>query len=797
MIDENQENSEVYRFGNCELDADRRELRLDSSAVTMQPKAFELLLYLVRNRHRAVDKDELQDALWPRSIVTETALTRCVMKARRAVDDDADRQAIIKTVHGHGYRFIAEIRDEPAATGPGAQEPTAAQTAPAAAATASRRGRPFGIAAVLVVAVAALWWYLAPQAVSGDVRLAVLPVENATGEPELEWTRTGLMALMNRMLEDQGVAVVSGDSVSSLAGDTPLDELLDDDGAFRPALQKTTAATHIVGASLGSEGGLYRLTYTIEGGRRPERRTVVGPEPAALIRDVAATVVTLITEGAPDNDRISSVSSDDFVNEAYARAMSLQYEGRYAEAQRLFQVVIEQEPDLFWPRYEYALTARNLRDFDNAERLFLALRDETQGNGELAHEAAVHNSLGVMYMRQRRNDEALRAFEATAELAADIQSTHYMAVANVNLGLLAKNKGDLPTAHDHMLRAQAVYEQSDIESLPGTLLNNLSGVLILMGQLDEAEQYSLAAIDNFRLTGKRLYESYALSRLSSIYRRRGLFDEAEDAAVRAKVVREELGDRRGTAASLLTLADIAHGRGDLTRSHQFALQARDIATEIDDQDVMVDALSTMARSELALGKPREAAARYAAAEAIARNHEDRMNAFGARYGLARAWIAMGDHDGARSIADQLIAESVEAGRLREETAGHNLYAEIHMQRGEWSEAVAALDLVAEIARDIGDNGLVTSAYAKLGRCWLELDDLDKAGVYIRHVLLERPTDADTGRLHARMAAAAGNYIAAASVMRGARSRAGESWTEADEELLAYLEARAEQEAAAE
>ena len=41
---------------------------MDNKAVTVQPKAFELLSNLIRNRHRAVDKDELQDALWPRSI---------------------------------------------------------------------------------------------------------------------------------------------------------------------------------------------------------------------------------------------------------------------------------------------------------------------------------------------------------------------------------------------------------------------------------------------------------------------------------------------------------------------------------------------------------------------------------------------------------------------------------------------------------------------------------------------------------------------------------------------------------
>ena len=128
MTEENTEKTEVYRFGDCVLDAARRELTMAGEPVTTQPKAFELLLYLVRHRSRAVDKDELQDALWPRSIVTETALTRCVMKARRAVGDDAERQAIIKTVHGHGYRFVAALHDKADAAAS-----AGAQTAPAPA----------------------------------------------------------------------------------------------------------------------------------------------------------------------------------------------------------------------------------------------------------------------------------------------------------------------------------------------------------------------------------------------------------------------------------------------------------------------------------------------------------------------------------------------------------------------------------------------------------------------------------------------------------------------------------------
>ena len=102
----------IYRFGSFSLDDSARELRRDGRRVETEPKTFELLLYLVQHADRAVSKDELLSALWPRQIVTETALSRCVMKARRAVADDAGRQEVIRTLHGHGYRFVCQFESE-------------------------------------------------------------------------------------------------------------------------------------------------------------------------------------------------------------------------------------------------------------------------------------------------------------------------------------------------------------------------------------------------------------------------------------------------------------------------------------------------------------------------------------------------------------------------------------------------------------------------------------------------------------------------------------------------------------
>lgn len=101
----------VYRFRDCEIDGDARELRVRGTPVDVEPRAFDLLLYLLQRRDRVVSKDELLSAIWPRQIVTEAALARCVMKARRAIGDDSVAQDIIRTLHGHGYRFVAEARD--------------------------------------------------------------------------------------------------------------------------------------------------------------------------------------------------------------------------------------------------------------------------------------------------------------------------------------------------------------------------------------------------------------------------------------------------------------------------------------------------------------------------------------------------------------------------------------------------------------------------------------------------------------------------------------------------------------
>ncbi|MEO1576457.1 MAG: transcriptional regulator, partial [Pseudomonadota bacterium] len=202
---------ETVFFGKFRLDVAARELRDGDSPVDLQPRVFDLLAYLIEHRDRAVDKNEIQDAVWRGRIVTETALTRAIMKARRAIGDSADQQSMIRTVHGHGYQFVAEVRGaDSAAPEPDPVSGSAATAAPHSVApgptavvpppaASSRRG--VAVLTAIVAAAAVLAYALWPRAYSADgVRIAVAPVINATDDEEFTWASLGLMGVANDLL---------------------------------------------------------------------------------------------------------------------------------------------------------------------------------------------------------------------------------------------------------------------------------------------------------------------------------------------------------------------------------------------------------------------------------------------------------------------------------------------------------------------------------------------------------------------------------------------------------------------
>src|SRR5262245_21307050 len=103
---------EIYEFGGCVLDVGERRLSKDGAAVTLAPRAHDLLVALVRRAGTLVTKQELLDAVWRDAHVEEGILSVHVSALRKALD------GCIETVPRAGYRFSAAVarREPPAST---------------------------------------------------------------------------------------------------------------------------------------------------------------------------------------------------------------------------------------------------------------------------------------------------------------------------------------------------------------------------------------------------------------------------------------------------------------------------------------------------------------------------------------------------------------------------------------------------------------------------------------------------------------------------------------------------------
>lgn len=87
------------------LDIEPGTLRRDGEIVPVRPKTFELLAFLVRNPGRVLNKDELFEAVWPSTIVSEDSLTQCIRDVRKCIGDKT--QSLVLTVPRRGYMFQA------------------------------------------------------------------------------------------------------------------------------------------------------------------------------------------------------------------------------------------------------------------------------------------------------------------------------------------------------------------------------------------------------------------------------------------------------------------------------------------------------------------------------------------------------------------------------------------------------------------------------------------------------------------------------------------------------------------
>lgn len=164
----------VFRFSDVEVHEKELRARRGGEALDIEPKAFRVLVYLVKHAGHLVTKSELIMAVWGETAVTDNSLTRAIALLRRVLEDDPRQPRFIETVSTAGYRFICPVET---VLPPDTSDDQSAQVAgtlplqdpvvPALPKETDQRSWPgrrrgaawmVGIAVLVLVAIAVAWW---------------------------------------------------------------------------------------------------------------------------------------------------------------------------------------------------------------------------------------------------------------------------------------------------------------------------------------------------------------------------------------------------------------------------------------------------------------------------------------------------------------------------------------------------------------------------------------------------------------------------------------------------------------
>jgi tetratricopeptide (TPR) repeat protein/DNA-binding winged helix-turn-helix (wHTH) protein len=226
---------QIYRFDGVEVDPSHGCLRRGGEELFPRQKVFQVLLYLLEERHRLVTKEELIERIWEGVAVSDGSLVQLIKEIRRSLGDDPRHPRFIKTLPKVGYRFIAPVEElfpDPSTTieierhasveiefeeeiigVPMESVETEARPITiiplAAAATRRRNTLMIAVATVLLI-VSALTAYLMKKSrprsdqlsevtmprVPGKETLAVMYFKNQSGGADLDWLRGGLVDML-------------------------------------------------------------------------------------------------------------------------------------------------------------------------------------------------------------------------------------------------------------------------------------------------------------------------------------------------------------------------------------------------------------------------------------------------------------------------------------------------------------------------------------------------------------------------------------------------------------------------
>lgn len=233
----------AYRFNGFRVDPVRRLLfGADERPISLKPKVFDTLLYLVERPGELVAKEALLEAVWPHVVVEENNLNKAISTLRAVFGETRDEHRFIVTEPGRGYRFVARVETVPvdatessptqAEVGPPPQASGLPAPIPASARRDGQLKRPHLAVAFAAVAIACgvaigVYWLATQRTEAVDVAapvpapnsIAVLPFDNLSPGPDDAYFAVGLHeAILSQLANIHEMHVIARASVLGYDG---------------------------------------------------------------------------------------------------------------------------------------------------------------------------------------------------------------------------------------------------------------------------------------------------------------------------------------------------------------------------------------------------------------------------------------------------------------------------------------------------------------------------------------------------------------------------------------------------
>jgi DNA-binding winged helix-turn-helix (wHTH) protein/tetratricopeptide (TPR) repeat protein len=431
--------SGAFSFGEFRLYAARRELWQGERRIALPIRVFDCIEYLLRNRARAVGRDELMTAIWGRTAVADNLLDQVVLRARRALSDARGERAVIRTVPRFGYAWVAPVEIIDAAPASTHDAPRAAS--PVARRFPSRRWLAAAIGLSAVACIVAIGAMLRDRAIVPPTRadsvartpLAIVMPLEIDGDSAFEWMRLGGMDLIASRLRKAGLPVVPSDNTMALLRGTHGESAAPDAAVLAKAAGATLVVSGLVEPAVGGWRVALRPAY---GAASPaagvgESQDIVAA--ARMAADELAVQLALPGAGRPP------LAKDSALDALLQRSQAAILSDHMDAALRVLDQAPSDQRSLPEVRYQRAVIDLYSGRPETARQAFAAISDGVSATDDPLLRAKALKGLGMAEMRLADYTAADTAMsEAVALLDGESDPA-----ARYQLGVVLSSRGGL------------------------------------------------------------------------------------------------------------------------------------------------------------------------------------------------------------------------------------------------------------------------------------------------------------------------------------------------------------------